>query len=52
MSELKVTGTDHERKHRGESGYQGRYSIAQSIYQDDGNVVNNGFAIDKENGEN
>ena len=35
-------------KHKGKELYKGFYSIGKKIYQDDGEVVNEGFALDKE----
>ena len=49
VDKIEVTGTDLEKKHPGKSGYQGMYSIAKHIYQDDGEKLSDGFAIDKEN---
>ena len=46
---IEVTVTDLEKKHPGKSGYEGMYSVAKHIYQDDGEIVHDGFAIDKEN---
>jgi hypothetical protein len=46
---IEVTVTDLENKHPGKSGYEGMYSVAKHIYQDDGEIVSDGFAIDKEN---
>ena len=36
------------KKHNGKELYKGFYSIGKKIYQDDGEVVNEGFALDKE----
>lgn len=44
-----VTVTDLEKKHLGKPAYKGFYSIAKHIYQDDGEMVCDGFDIDKEN---
>ena len=49
VDKVEVTVTDLEKKHPGKSGYEGMYSIAKHIYQDDGEIVSDGFAIDKEN---
>jgi hypothetical protein len=46
---IEVTVTDLFKKHSGKSGYEGMYSIAKDIYQDDEQIIHNGFAIDKEN---
>jgi hypothetical protein len=46
---IEVTVTDLEKKHPGKSGYEGMYSLAKHIYQDDGEKLIDGFAIDKEN---
>ncbi len=48
VDEIVVTVTDLEKKHPGKSGYEGMYSVAKHIYQDDGEIVHDGFAIDKE----
>ena len=39
---------DLYKKHQGNELYKGFYSIGKKIYQDDGEVVNEGFALDKE----
>jgi hypothetical protein len=39
---------DLYKKHKGNELYKGFYSIGKKIYQDDGEVVNEGFALDKE----
>jgi hypothetical protein len=49
VDELKVTVTNLAKKHSGKSGNEEMFSIAKHIYQDDGEILNNGFAIDKEN---
>jgi hypothetical protein len=49
VDKIEVTVTDLEKKHKGKSGYEGMFSIAQHIYQDDGEIQNDGFAVDKEN---
>ena len=49
VDKVEVTVTDLEKKHPGKSGYEGLYSIAKHIYQDDGEILSDGFAIDKEN---
>jgi hypothetical protein len=49
VDKVEVTVTDLEKKHPSKSGYQGMYSIAKHIYQDDGEIIHDGFAIDKEN---
>ena len=49
VDKVEVTVTDLEKKHPGKSGYEGMYSIAKHIYQDDGEKLSDGFAIDKEN---
>jgi hypothetical protein len=38
---------DLYKKHKGKELYKGFYSIGKKIYQDDGEVVNEGFALDK-----
>ncbi len=37
------------KKYKGRPKYKGLYSIGKMIYQDDGEVYNEGFAIDEEN---
>jgi len=49
VDKIEVTVIDLEKKHPDKSGYQGLYSIAKLIYQDDGEILGDGFAIDKEN---
>ncbi len=49
VDKIEVTVTDLEKKHKGKSGYEGMFSIAKHIYQDDGEIQSDGFAIDKEN---
>jgi hypothetical protein len=39
VDKIEVTVTDLEKKHQVKSGYQGMYSIAKHIYQDDDNKV-------------
>ncbi len=39
---------DLYKKHKGNELYKGFYSIGEKIYQDDGEVVDEGFALDKE----
>jgi hypothetical protein len=39
---------DLYKKHKGKELYKGFYSIRKKIYQDDGEVVNEGFALDNE----
>jgi hypothetical protein len=36
------------KKHKGKELYKGFYSIGKKIYQDDGEIVNEGFALDNE----
>ena len=36
------------KKHNGREFYKGYYSVGKKIYQDEGEVVNEGFALDKE----
>ena len=48
VDKIGLTVTDLEKKHPGKSGYEGMYSVAKHIYQDDGEIVHDGFAIDKE----
>ena len=46
---VKITVSDLFKKNDGKSGYANMYSIAKHIYQDDGVIIRDGFAIDKEN---
>jgi len=39
---------DLYKKHKSRDFYKGFYSIGKKIYQDDGEVMNEGFALDKE----
>lgn len=39
---------DLYKKHDGKEIYKGFYSIGKKIYQDDGEVINEGFGLDKE----
>ncbi len=49
VDKVEVTVSDLSKKHDGKSRYENMYSIARHIYQDDGVIVSDGFAIDKEN---
>ena len=49
VDKIEVTVTDLFKKHNGKSGYEGMYSIAKHVYQDDGEKLSDGFAIDREN---
>jgi hypothetical protein len=49
VDEIEVTVTDLQKKHPGKPGYEGMYSIAKHMHQDDGEVLIDGFTIDKEN---
>jgi hypothetical protein len=40
--------SDLYKKHKVKELYEGFYSIGKKIYQDDGKIVNEGFALDKE----
>jgi hypothetical protein len=40
---------DLSKKYKGRPEYKGLYSIGKKIHQDDGEIYNEGFAIDKEN---
>jgi len=46
---IEVTIIDLEKRHPGKSGYQGMYSLAKHIYQDDEEVITASFALDKAN---
>ncbi len=48
VDETVVTVTDLEKKYPGKPAYQGFYSLAKHIYQDDGEMVTESFALDKE----
>ena len=39
---------DLYKKHKGSELYKGFYSIGKKIYQDDGEVINKGFALEKQ----
>lgn len=39
---------DLYKKHKGKELYRGFYSIGKKIYQDDGEIINEGFALDKD----
>ncbi|WP_148685672.1 hypothetical protein [Candidatus Nitrosocosmicus hydrocola] len=39
---------DLYKKHKGNELYKGFYSIGKKIYQDDGEIINEGFTLDKE----
>ncbi len=39
---------DLYKKYKGKELYKGLYSIGKKVYQDDGEIVNEGFALDKE----
>ncbi|HYF99159.1 MAG TPA: hypothetical protein VD815_03620 [Candidatus Saccharimonadales bacterium] len=39
---------DLYKKHNGKQIFKGFYSVGKKIYQDDGEVVNEGFGLDKE----
>ena len=39
---------DLYKKHKGKELYEGFYSLGKKTYQDDGEIVNEGFALDKE----
>lgn len=49
VDEIVVTVTDSAKKHPGKSGYEGIYFLPKHTYQDDGVIVTDGFAIDREN---
>ena len=40
---------DLSEKHNGRPEYKGLYSIGKKIHQDNGEIYNEGFAIDEEN---
>jgi hypothetical protein len=48
VDKIEVTVTDLAKKHLGKPAYKGFYSLAKHIYQDDGVIVSDGFALDKE----
>ncbi len=39
---------DLYKKHNGKEIFKGFYSIGKKIYQDDGEIVNEGFGLDRE----
>jgi hypothetical protein len=49
VDEVLVTITDLSKKHPDKPAYKGYYSLAKHIYQDDGEKLSDGFALDKEN---
>jgi len=40
--------SDLYKKHKGKEPYEGFYFLGKKIYQGDGKIVNEGFALDKE----
>ncbi|HEU5119706.1 MAG TPA: hypothetical protein VFT71_01860 [Candidatus Nitrosocosmicus sp.] len=48
MDTEKVYVRDLYKKHKGKELYREFYSIGKKIYQDDGEIVNEGFALDKD----
>jgi hypothetical protein len=48
VDKIVVTVTDLAKKHPDKPAYQGFYSLAKYIYQDDGEMVTESFALDKE----
>ena len=48
IGKIEVTVTDLEKKHPGKPAYQGFYSLTKGTYQDNGEIVSEGFALDKE----
>ena len=43
-----VTVTDLAKKHPGKPAYKGLYSFVKHVYQDDGKIVTENFALDRE----
>ena len=39
---------DLYKEHKGKERYKGFYSIGKKIYQDDGEIINEGFGLDRE----
>jgi hypothetical protein len=39
---------DLYKKHKDKELYKGFYSIGKKVYQDDGKIIDEGFALDKE----
>ena len=48
VDKIEVTVTDLEKKHPGKPAYKGFYSLTKRTYQDNGEIVAEGFALDKE----
>jgi hypothetical protein len=48
VDEVVVTVTDLAKKHPGKPAYNGFYSPSKHIYQDDGDIATESFALDKE----
>lgn len=49
VDEIVVNVTDLAKKHPGKPAYKGLFSLVKFVYQDDGQVATESFAIDKEN---
>ena len=48
VDKIEVTVTDLAKKHPGKPAYKGFYSLTKRTYQDNGEIVAEGFALDKE----
>jgi hypothetical protein len=48
VDEIVATVTDLDKKHPGKPAYKGFYSLSKHVYQDDGQVSTESFALDKE----
>ncbi len=48
VDEIVTTITDLEKKHPGTPAYKGLYSLVEHVYQDDGHVATESFAIAKD----
>ena len=49
VDKVEIAVTDLSKKHPGKPAYKGFYSLTKRIYQDDGEIVTEGFGLDKEN---
>lgn len=48
MADIEEVFGDLYKKHKDKELYKGFYSVGKRVYQDNGEVVNEGFALDKE----
>jgi len=47
VDKVEIAVTDLSKKHPGKPAYKGFYSLTKRIYQDDGEIVTEGFGLDK-----